>query len=201
MLPAGVRIDDLAHDQRAALEVAFYDVQERSREILRGGTLSIGFLLELAIFQLNRSLNVFTIFDAVTRLEGDLTRNTQITAPTRYERNEPLSGLWHAHFFDARFLVKNLENENSKKRVRELMRPYIGRFVGEVAGQIAHEMTVGAFERRASRGALTGECIVFDALPERNYYLTVRRHREVDQAVAARIAEYRAADRERLRLG
>ncbi|MCZ8148227.1 MAG: hypothetical protein O9325_10320 [Roseomonas sp.] len=196
-----MRIDELTDDQRAALKVAFYDVQERCRSTLRGGVMSTGFLLELATFQLDRSLNVFAIFDAVTRLEGDLTRNTQMKVPTRYERNEPLSGLWHAHFFDARFVVKNLENENSRKRVRELMRPHFGRFVGEVAGQIAHEMTAGALVRRAARNALTGEHIVFDALPECNYYLTVRRHREADEAVAARIAEYRAADRERLRLG
>ena len=201
MLPAAVRIDGLTDDQRAALEVAFYDVQEHCCATLRGGSLSVGFVLELAVFQLDRSVNVFTIFDAVARLEGDLTRNIGMKAPTRYKRRKPLFGLWHAHFFDARFVARNLMNENSKERVEEIMRPHFDRFCGEVAAQMAHEMTVGAFERRAGRGALTGECIVFDALPERNYYLTVRRHREADEAVAARIAEYRAADRERLRLG
>jgi hypothetical protein len=72
--------------------------------------------------------------------------------------------------------------------------PHIGKYVREVAGQLAHEMVVGGYSRRAGERRLTGEFIVYERNENgQNYYLTLGSHGEYD-AIRARIDAYRKFD-------
>lgn len=188
-----VPVSSLPLDQIFKLRSALKWAKASIDVVLRGGRCSFGFLADLADLDARGCVNGWSIIDTIARLEGDLTRSRAMKRPTAYER-PVLRGLWHAHFFDARFLVENLRLENSQKRMRDALAPFFGQFVRDHAGVIAHQMTIGAFERRAQRKALTGECVVFECDPRGNYYLAVRRHKEDDYAVMERIAAYREFD-------
>lgn len=98
-------------------------------------------------------------------------------------------------FFNARFTPKNLVNhwglefENSLKfnalckRIAEEEE----KSPSEVRwqGRLAHAMTIGAYEERATKNRLTGEWILFAKHNGKNYYLCISIHTsgEEDQHV------------------
>ena len=79
----------------------------------------------------------------------------------------------------------------------EALSPIIGRYVDEVAGEIAHAMVIGAYERRAHDHRMTGEWIIFEREPSGNYYLTLSTHEgETDEERRVRVEAYRTVDLE-----
>ncbi len=81
--------------------------------------------------------------------------------------------------------------------VEKALSPFIGRYVGEAAREIAHAMVIGACERRARDHRMTGEWIIFEREPSGNYYLTLSMHEgETDEDRRARVEVYRTVDLE-----
>jgi hypothetical protein len=150
------------------------------------------FLIQLASISKHRIYNSFSIIDVIQELEG-VGRGCK--PRVNQFKHPPLKGIWKAHFFDARFLVKNivnhfgLEDENSPK-----FSSLYNRVIAEEdecptkhgwQGRLAHEMTVAAYEERSKKNRRTGEWIVFSKHNGKNYYLFISNHtsKEEDQDV------------------
>jgi hypothetical protein len=162
-----VRLKEAVADVRGWLDIK-----------LRTGRYSFGFVLELAQHAISRTYNVHTIYDEIGKLEGSDSRPSMTKPAAPFTRSEPLKGLWHKHHSQA-------------------LAPFIGRYVDEVAGEIAHAMVIGAYERRACDHRMTGEWIIFERESSGNYYLTLSTHEgETDEERKTRVEAYRTVDLE-----
>jgi hypothetical protein len=105
-------------------------------------------------------------------------------AATPFKR-PPLLGFWHKHFFQAKFLLKNLRNEWSPKNPQFVS--VVDEFCRDAhVGKFTHEAVIGLYERRCGFGTITGEWIVYAPIGGRNLYLTLGKHGE-EQAVLENI--------------
>ncbi len=184
----GIGTDELQRIEAAIAENrGWFDLK------LASGKCSFGFEVEFAILQVRRLLNTFAILDTVEVVEKGRRGVGGAKGPTPF-RHAPLLGLWHAHFFDASFMVRNLLNEATDRRVRRFLEPHLGADLSTIAGEFAHHMVIGAYEDRARKNALTGEWVVYDPSSGANYFLTVASHTEADTAIFERIEIYRKLD-------
>jgi hypothetical protein len=149
-------------------------------------------LIQLASISKHRTYNSFSITDVIQELEG-IGRGCKQRVDQF--KHLPLKGFWKAHFFDARFIPRNLMNhwglgiENSPKfnalcatiAAEEEKFPSKGGW----QARLAYAMTIGAYEERASKHGLTGEWLIFSKHNDQNYYLCISRHtsKEEDQHV------------------
>jgi hypothetical protein len=145
--------------------------------------LSQFLLIQLTSISKHRTYNSFSITDVIQELEGVGRGCKQRVEQFKYL---PLKGLFKAHFFDAKFMARNLMNhwglefKNSPKfnslcsRVTEEEEKAPSKFGWE--GRLAHEMTVGGYEERAKQNKRTGEWIIFAKHNNQNYYLCISRH-------------------------
>lgn len=148
--------------------------------------------IQLASISKHRIYNSFSVTDVIQELEGIGRGCEQRVSQFKHP---PLKGLWKAHFFDARFLAKNISNhwgleyESSPK-----FTSLYDRITAEEdeqptmlgwQGRLAHEMTVGAYEERSRKNRRTGEWIIFSKHNGKNYYLFISSHtsKEEDQGV------------------
>ncbi len=145
--------------------------------------LSQFLLIQLASISKHRTYNSFSITDVIQELEG-VGRGCKL----RFEqfKHLPLKGLYKVHFFDARFVVRNLINhwglefENSPKfnsllsRVTEEEEKTPSKLGWQ--GRLAHEMTVVGYEERSKQNKRTGEWIIIAKHNNLNYYLCISRH-------------------------
>ena len=93
---------------------------------------------------------------------------------TRFDRDGPLKGLWHKHYFvhAADFIYENVSNQ--QRRYKELNLP-----------------PIAAMMTRIAEGKLTGEWIIFRMDEGVRTYLCLAKHSATkagDQALAARIS-------------
>lgn len=119
--------------------------------------------------------------------------------PFQYDKG-PFAGLWKKHFFQASFLAENILSEIEREGVgiiyRKLSEHY-GRdkFMGKImdandAALIAEAFSEDAVKRRAGRRAsnhragLTGEHLIYAALPSGNIYLYASFHDEDPARIA-----------------
>lgn len=140
-------------------------------------------LIQLTSIHKHRIYNSFSITDVIQELEG-VGRGCKLRVSQFGQL--PLKGFYKAHFFDARFLVKNLINhwglefKDSPKfnslfaRVIEEEEKSPSKFGWQ--GRLAHEMTVVGYEERAKKNKRTGEWIIFAKHNNLNYYLCISRH-------------------------
>jgi hypothetical protein len=168
---------------------------------LRAGRYSFGFMMELVWHCIQRRYNVHAIYDEIGWLEEPGTRRG-ITKPATPFKAAVLRGLWHKHHHQAASILENLRVEMQRRGVMEnILLPHYGRYLDEVADQIAHAMTIGAYESRARDGRMTGDWIVYEPqVNGSNYYLTLGRHEESDEVLRARVEAYRGVD-ERIAAG
>lgn len=146
------------------------------------------------------------VMDEVKNLEGK-GKKTATKPATRFTK-PPLQGLWHKHFFLSYFLVRNLcnylgvEQEHQKNLKRIIDEVFKGSeseyFTEEMSAQIAHRVSVEAFQERASADRLTGEWIIFGKHSGKNYYLSVASHTEGDEVIFNRIQTYCTPELSRL---
>jgi len=141
-------------------------------------------IAQLAAVSKHRIFNSFSVTDVIQQLEGV----GRIGCAKREEpfKHSPLKGFWKAHFFDARFLMKNLTNHwgleskespkfdglCSRVAVEEEKSPS----AFDWQDRFAHELTIGGYKARAKRKKLTGEWIIFAKHDELNYYLCLAKH-------------------------
>lgn len=143
-----------------------------------------------------RTRDVHAVYDEIGKLEG----NDPYPSRTKKSRRmrPPLQDLWHKHYFQAGFMAHNLADEADRMvkdgRWERMFAPHYGKYVHEIAGQIAHECVIGAYEQRSRDRKLTGDFIVFEKRQDGcHYYLTLGLHGQWD-AIRARVDEYRRFD-------
>ncbi len=137
---------------------------------------------QLASVHKHRMFDSFSVTDVMQELEG-----SGRGVPVKYDafKHMPLRGLWKAHFFDARFLARNiiehwgLRFENSSK-FSNLCAQGADEEEAEPSAygwqaKLAHRLTIDGMEQRAKQG-LTGEWIVFGKHNGSNYYLCIAKH-------------------------
>ena len=107
----------------------------------------------------------------------------------------PLRGFWHKHYLTDNSLAKNLQlalGGPKLKRLRGLIeeqrKPGATHLLPEDVPDIAWAITA-LYPKRAERGELTGEWIVYAKHEGKNYYLSLGNHREGDEVVFARISQ------------
>lgn len=135
--------------------------------------------IQLASAMKHRVINTFSVTDEIRALEKGA---RSLTANENQFKHSPLKGLWKAHYFDPQFLMQNIKNELASKNRRRVARREAERSAGnnfsrdDMSAHLAHEMSFGAYDRRASRRKLTGEWIIFAKYYDKNYYLALSRH-------------------------
>lgn len=147
-----------------------------------------GLLVDQLVYAIRtRSLYSFAVTDVLQALEIP-SRGRRVEE--RPFRRSPLRGLWHAHFFQAAFVPKNLSNEFQRREEPGIIDAVLENATEldeMTVKRLAHETTVGAFERRAARNALTGEWIVYAQDGDDRLYLSLARHEEGDQVIFDRM--------------
>ena len=106
----------------------------------------------------------------------------------------PLKGLWHQHYFSARFLPKNIHLELGKTGVEKLVNEVVDpakstKITPEMIKELAHRVTHEPLETRSAREKLTGEWIIYLRYEGKNYYLCCNTHDAGDQFIYDRIME------------
>jgi hypothetical protein len=127
--------------------------------------------------------------------EGNASNVTK--GPSRYKKG-PLTGLYKKHFFQASFLADNILLEINRERLGIIYRKlsehygrgnYFGKAMEETDINLMVEAVVDdAIERRAVRGALTGEHLIYAKVPAGNIYLYASFHGEDPQRIADSVA-------------
>ena len=175
-------------------DVAFFSTNNPGLCGVDSSRVSRLLMAQLASASKHRIFNSFTVTDVLQRLEGG--RRNGCAKHEEPFKHLPLRRFWKAHFFDARFLMRNLINhwglkfESSQKfdalchRViaEEEKTPSIHGW----QGRLAHEFTICGYEEKARRRKLTGEWIIFSKYQNSNYYLCLVNHstsREGDEEI------------------
>jgi hypothetical protein len=123
----------------------------------------------------NRILNSHLITDEIAALEGGPRRSqTKRPAPLR---GRWLKGLQHKHFFQPRYIAKNLENHWTEEHLKEALSEQVP------IAQAMHHLVIGGHAARAGAAKLTGEWIVFAKQDGINFYLTLAHHKEDSEAI------------------
>lgn len=139
---------------------------------------------QLAFARKSRLFSSFAVTDVIQRLEGR-GRGSSVKSAQPFKHN-PLKGFWKAHFFDARFIIRNLINEwgleyENSPKFYELCNK-VTKDEEECPsplgwqGRLAHELVFGGFEERTRRHRITGEWLVFAEYTSEKYYLCIANH-------------------------
>jgi len=179
-----VTADDIREFESSHVGLCGVDTARMSRYLL----------VQLTSAWKHRSMSTFAVTDVIQYLED--IKPTLCTADPRPFKGPALSGLWKAHFVDARFLVKNVCKEwgmfsEDSKKFSELCQLVVFDEAREPSadgwqGRLTHELVVGGYEKRASRRNLTGEWLIFGLHEGKRYYLALCTHTkgaEQDNAV------------------
>lgn len=138
--------------------------------------------------------NAFAVTDAMAYLEGRYPA-TSTKAQDSF-RHLPLRGLKKKHWMDAQQLYRNTILELKEKRLDTKLNRQIqaffdrnnGKLLDEkLIGEMAHIYTIGAWESRAERKALTGHWLIYAEYEGRNYYLSIATHDEGDEQIYQKI--------------
>jgi hypothetical protein len=166
------------------------EIGAQLRLVLATGTFSFCFQLDLALAEVSGRYNVMSIIDEVAKLEGT-DRRPSGTKPASQFTGPHLSGLWHKHHFQARFVPNNLLNELRRSDVVDsVLAPHMGEQLNEkIVKRLVYAVVIDNLEIRGEQKRLTGEWIVFQKLDGANRYLTLASHKEGDAAIAQRISE------------
>ena len=131
---------------------------------------------------LNRLFSIFGVLDEIRFLEG--LKSTTMTKEAEKFNRSPLDRFWHKHFFDAKFISRNLINylhsNDGKNKIEDLFRKFKeegSEYLEEKEiGILAHELTFSAFQERIDQDSGTGEWLIFSKHKGRNYYLIIESH-------------------------
>lgn len=147
--------------------------------------LSRFLLAQLTSAWKHKALNTFAVTDVIQRLEGR-SPFPSMTAKPRQFKGDALHGLWKVHFFDARFLIRNIYNEWSMFSSKsDKFEKLCARIVAEDEeapsrvgwqGRLIHEFVMEGYRQRAAKQKLTGEWLIFDVHEQKNIYLSICTH-------------------------
>jgi hypothetical protein len=147
--------------------------------------LSRFLLAQLTSAWKHRTISTFAVTDVIQHLEGR-SPFPSMTAKPRQFKGDALRGLWKVHFFDARFLVRNILNEwsmfGSKSDKFEKLCTRIAAEEeqapsrGGWQGRLVHEFGMEGYRQRAAKRKMTGEWLIFGVHKEKNIYLSLCTH-------------------------
>lgn len=148
------------------------------------------FVLDLYIWNKYEGHEPFLVVNEIKILEKIINRRE--TKKASKFNNPPLKGLWHKHFFDAHYVAQNLLNnlnQNFEKDWKDIFKddPII---LPEKMNKFISRITREALETKAKNGKLTGEWIIFAKHKGQNYYLSLGRHTQSNDAIFKRIKDY-----------
>ncbi|MEH0862270.1 hypothetical protein [Halobacteriovorax sp. DPLXC-1] len=177
---------------------------EQTIEILGLNQIENAIFSSLFIQQLYNGINTYNVDSgAVVRAIRGIGSSTQKKiSKERQFYGEELKGLHYIHWFEARFIVKNLSNhwkldcENSMKFHSQTKQSFskqgirIGDYISEEAiNQFTHDFVQG-FHDRALSNKLTGERVIYLNHNDERYFLTLAFHSESDEEVRQRIEKF-----------
>lgn len=150
--------------------------------------VSTVFLMQTLKLQINRVVNIHSIIEEIKVLEGISSKS--FTKKAESFKREPLKGLYKKHFFNARFLLRNINSHygidfGGNKFLDEVIKESFTK--ADAANHFAHNYIVGAYESRVRQSKVTGEWIVFQKFEGKNYYLTLAAHTEEDDLIYERV--------------
>jgi len=154
-------------------------------------------ILNLFVYSIEFGINPREVIEEIENLEsGD--GNTQ-TKPAEEFTRPPLAGLWHKHFFTARFLPKNILNSLQggvlDNLVNEIMDPSKSSIITEeMISELAHRVINEPVRQRSNSNKLTGEWIIFAKKGSKNYYLCLSTHDAGDDFIAEQIRDHCVRD-------
>lgn len=153
----------------------------------------------LFIYQLihgfyNEPIHIGMVTDEISSLEG-LQKPTHTKDESRFNR-EPLKGLYKKHFFNPRYIPKNLSNHFGIGTNKTNSRFY--KLIKDIAGDkgyltkndaqiLAQKFVWDGYLDRKKAGKLTGEWMIYAKYGGKNHYLTLALHDEGDQIIYDRI--------------
>jgi hypothetical protein len=151
------------------------------------------FLFDVYVLDAEFGVSPHEILSAISSLE-QVEPLTGVKPATQFQYM-PLKGLWHKHYFSARFLINNIVLELGKtgveKRVNEVLDPAKSNVVTrEIIKELARRVTHEPVETRDARKGLTGEWIIYLKHKGSNYYLCCITHEAGDQFIYDRIMEH-----------
>lgn len=149
-------------------------------------------IFDMCILDLKFGIAPQEILASIKSLErGELCGNIK---PATQFNKPPLKGLWHKHYFSARFLAQNISlglgRNGLEKLIREVLDPSEPTITKEMIQELAHRISHEPFEQRVAEKRLTGEWIIFAKHGGVNYYLSLDTHRSGDQNIFDRIMNY-----------
>ena len=186
--------EGVSQSELAQINISIAEHIRWFEEVIGRWNTTIGFIIELAQHEVGRNYNTHSILDEIAILEGRSNRKSLTKRAARFLR-PPLTGLWHKHHFQARFMLRNVVDEvNRAGDLERRLSPDFGKILGDVLGEVRSEIVDGSYIQRAKRRRLTGEFIVFDKCADgTNLYLTLGRHGEYE-AIAKRVLDYETFD-------
>jgi hypothetical protein len=168
------------------------------------------FLAQLLHLYASRTISICNVTAEIKSMEG-VGPKLRTVREKMFKTGTTLEGLHYKHFTDARFIVKNIGsefgyenggNEKLDNLVGKLFHKQKGQYVTEDFDRsFAHESTIGAMSRRARRGAMTGEWIVFKKCKGKRFYLCLAAHTETNEQIFVRVKNAIAMDFQFLEAG
>ena len=149
--------------------------------------------VEAAALNRRYGIDFLSMLQPIFDLENgtNLSRTKTATAFTR----EPLKGLWHKHFFSARFVAANIAAGLRGKGIEKILIEVLGVPDGsktisrENVSEIAQRIVEEPLTHRSSMGTMTGEWIIYLPRPEGNIYLSIGTHNTPDDVQYRNILE------------
>lgn len=137
------------------------------------------------------------IMDAIYNVEKDEPHNG-LKPATEFTR-APLKGLWHKHYFTARFLPANISLALGKNGLEQIIERILDPakypiITPEAVEELTHAVVNLPVEKRDADGRLTGEWVVFAKHGGKNYYLALAIHSTADQVIYDNIMDHSTRD-------
>lgn len=119
--------------------------------------------------------------------------------PATEFKHAPLKGLWHKHYFSARFLPNNITRGLGSNGLRYLFEETWAAaessvVTKEMIAEVAHRIGNEPISKRRHQGKLTGEWLVFAKHDGKNYYLCLGTHGVGNDFIYNRIMEHCVKD-------
>ncbi|MBY5609927.1 hypothetical protein [Rhizobium leguminosarum] len=141
---------------------------------------------DMLVHETKFGITPFEVLAAIREVEAG---ETQLRTKKASEfTRPPLKGLWHKHYFSARFLAHNIllgwGATGLKQIIEQEMNPAKSPTVNhEMIEAMATRAVAEPIERRFNAGKITGEWVVFAKNNGENYYLCMGTHEMGDQMI------------------
>lgn len=183
--------DDGVHVRVALEEVErFRDYWMEAMPSIRlfSDRISRCFWFDLLVLDQRYKVGVHPVLQPLLDLEAGEPPNG--TKPATPFTRRPLKGLWHKHWFCTRFLAANLLTVAQRKESMDWIWGVAkeGDIVtDDMIRQIAHRITVQAYEDRHAAKKITGEWIIYLPRSGLNHYLCLGTHLTSDERLEKKI--------------